>query len=76
MLELAQQPRQPHNQCNSKPGIIGAGFEEMQHQRFQVLAKKMHARLTNANSEIERDVFELFCKRMLPVTFFDWMCKP
>lgn len=76
MLELAQQSRQPHN--HHKPGMsrIGTEFKETQHTRLQLLANRMYVRLTNANHKIDREVFEVFCKRVLAVTFQNWMCKP
>ena len=73
MTNLIQQDRQPHN-----PGLtrIGAGFEDAQRQRIQMIAEKMGARFNSAHAEIERDIFNRFCERLLPVTFRDWMCKP
>lgn len=76
MLELAQQSRQPHNQHKPNSSRIGAGLEESHHPRLQMLVDKMHARLANAKDEIDRDIFERFCERMLPVTFLDWMRTP
>lgn len=72
MLELNQQL---HNRQKTSTERIGTEFEERRHPRFQKIINKMHARLTHANSEIDRDIFELFCQRMLPVTFHDWTCK-
>ncbi len=73
MLNLIQQDRQPHNSSLTR---IGAGFEDAQRQRIQMIAEKMGARLNSAHVEIERDIFNRFCERLLPVTFRDWMCKP
>ena len=73
MTNLIQQDRLPQD-----PGltIIGAGFEDAQRQRIQMIAEEMDARLNSAHVEIERDIFNRFCERLLPVTFRDWMCKP
>lgn len=72
MLELPQRSQQMHNhQAKLLLDPI-----ETQHSGFQSLANKMHARLTNANHEIDQVVFETFCKRVLAVTYQNWMCKP
>ena len=73
MANLIQQDRQPHN-----PGLarIGAGLEDAQRQRIQMIAEKMGARLNSTHAEIERGIFNCFCERLLPATFRDWMCKP
>jgi hypothetical protein len=76
MLELIQQSRQPLNLHKPNTTGIGAGLEEAQHPRFQRLVDKMYARLSNAKGEIDRDVFERFCERMLPVTFLNWTRNP
>lgn len=76
MFELPNQSLQPHNQHKPNSPGVGAGYAEMQHPGFQVLADKMYARLTHANCKIDRDIFERFCERMLPVTFSDWMSNP
>ncbi|CAG0938242.1 hypothetical protein GALLN_00182 [Gallionellaceae bacterium] len=76
MLEMDQQSRQPLNLHKPNTTGIGTGTKEMQHPRFQRLVNKMYARLTNADSEIDQEIFERFCERMLPVTFLNWMCKP
>ena len=73
MSNLVQQDRQPHNPSLAR---IGAGFEDAQRQRIQMVAEKMGACLNNAHVEIERDIINRFCERLLPVTFRDWMCKP
>lgn len=71
MLELAQQqtPR-------AGAGEINMSFRTAQHSRYQALTDKALAHLTDADREIDRDVLEVFCKRVLAVTFLDWMCKP
>jgi hypothetical protein len=43
--------------------------------RYHIVASKMSAYLSNANEEIERQMFNHFCERVLPVTFRDWMKK-
>lgn len=73
MLELAQQSRQPPG---ADAGKIDMSFKTAQHSRYQVLTDKTLARLANAERGIDREVLEVFCKRVLPVTFLDWMCKP
>lgn len=71
MLELAQQQTPI-----SDAGKIDMSFKTAQHSRYQALTDKTLARLANADREIDRDVLEVFCKRVLAVTFLDWMCKP
>lgn len=73
MSNMVQQDRQPHNPSLAR---IGAGLEDAQRQRIQVIAEKMGARLNSAHVEIERDIINRFCEHLLPVTFRDWMCKP
>lgn len=72
MLKLPQQTYQSHNQ--HKPGscAAGSGIAKMQHPGLQLLASKMQSRLTNTNCEIEHDIVERFCERILPVTFLSW----
>ena len=76
MPEVAHQSRQLHNQYKANSTRIGAGFEEAQHSRFQVLADKMQVRFMNSSCEIDHDIIKRFCERILPVTFLSWMCKP
>jgi hypothetical protein len=73
MLELAQQSRQPPR---AGAGEIDMSFKTTQYSRYQALTDTMHARLANADRKIDRGIFETFCKRVLAVTFLDWMCKP
>lgn len=75
MFELIQQSRQMSNQNKLRKEWV-SDLKEKQHSRFQVLADKIQARLKNANGDIDQDVFEDFCKRVLAVTFRHWMCKP
>lgn len=75
MLELTRPSQQTHNQHNPRAELV-RNFKETQHARFQVLADKMRARMANDHCEIDQDVSEIFFKRVLAVTYQNWMCKP
>jgi hypothetical protein len=73
MFELAKQSRRPSGAGAGKIDMI---FNTAQHSRYEVLANRMYAHLANTSHEIDRGTLEVFCKRVLAITFLDWMCKP
>jgi len=75
MLNLIQQPRQPYHLQALSSAIINAEVRESHRLRYQIVASKMSVFLSNADEEIERQMFNHFCERVLPVTFRDWMTK-
>jgi hypothetical protein len=75
MLNLIQQPeRPPHLQAFSA-AISVAEIRESQRLKFQIVALKMDSFLNNPDEKLERQMFNHFCERVLPVTFRDWMTK-
>ncbi len=75
MLNLILQPKQPYHMPALSSAIINAEVRESHRVRYHIVASKMSAYLNNANEEIERQMFNHFCERVLPVTFRDWMKK-
>lgn len=75
MLNLIQQPRQPYHMQALSSAIINAEVRESHRLRYQIVASKMSVFLSNANEEVERQMFNHFCERVLPVSFRDWMTK-
>ena len=73
MLNLIQQPRQPYHMQALSSAIINAEVRESHRLRYQIVASKMSVFLSNANEEVERQMFNHFCERVLPVSFRDWM---
>ena len=75
MLNLTQQPSQPYHMQGLSSAIINAEVRESHRLRYQIVASKMSVFLSNANEEVERQMFNHFCERVLPVSFRDWMTK-
>ena len=75
MLNLIQQPRQPYHMQALSSAIINAEVRESHRLRYQIVASKMSVFLSNANEEVERQMFNHFCERVLPISFRDWMTK-
>ena len=75
MLNLIQQPRQPYHMQALSPPIINAEVRESHRLRYQIVASKMSVFLSNANEEVERQMLNHFCERVLPISFRDWMAK-
>ena len=75
MLNLILQPKQPYQMQALSSAIINAEVRESHRVRYHIVASKMSAYLSNANEKIERQMFNHFCERVLPVTFRDWMKK-
>lgn len=75
MFNLIQKPGQPNDLQALNLAIIKAEVRESHRLRYQIVASKMSDYLSNANEEIERTMFNHFCERLLPVTFYDWMSK-
>ena len=75
MLNLIQQSiKSCHLQALSS-AILDAEVKESRRLRFQTVASKMSVYLDNAQEGSEHPMFNHFCKRLLPVTFRDWMRK-
>ena len=75
MLNLIQQPGQPYHMQALRSAIINAEVRESHRLRYQIVASKMSVFLSNANEEVERQMFNHFCERVLPISFRDWMIK-
>ncbi|MDP1633182.1 MAG: hypothetical protein Q8L69_00700, partial [Gallionellaceae bacterium] len=72
ILELTQQFRQPSEAASNEVNIR---FRTAQYSKCKALADDLRASLANTDREIDRDVLEIFCRRVLPVTFLGWMHK-
>lgn len=73
MLNLIQQPiKSCHLQALSS-AILDAEVKESRRLKFQTFASKMSIYLDNVQEEIEHQMFNHFCERLLPVTFRNWL---
>jgi len=72
MSHLTLQDRLPR-----PTGLTGTitALEDTQRHRFEMIAQKICAPLSCTKNEIEFDIFNRFCERLLPITFCDWMKK-
>jgi len=63
--ELIQQGHKPQQRFSVGMAKTGAEVEEAQRLRYKVFAEEMGARLTSANEEIDRDIFDNYCEHLL-----------
>ena len=75
MLNLIQETSQPYHMQALSSAIINAEVRESHRLRYQIVASRMNVFLSNANEAVERQMFNHFCERVLPVSFRDWMTK-
>ncbi|RFC32930.1 MAG: hypothetical protein DID92_2727745163 [Candidatus Nitrotoga sp. SPKER] len=75
MLNLILQSKQPYQMHALSLAILNAEVRESHRMRYHIVASKMSLYLSNANDEIERQMFNHFCEHVLPLTFRDWMKK-
>ena len=65
MLDLIQQPHQPHGRLSLGLARTQAEVEEAQRLRYKVFAEEMGARLISADEETDRDIFDSHCEHLL-----------